>query len=397
MKPLVVYLETMPMHSVSRTRGKSMRTLTVKLYNDEDCKYLNDMINVGGIIYNTALTIIQDEYKKEGKLMRKNDLQKILKDIRNSEENSFWQMVGSQAVQDITDRIYRSYNRFLKDREKGIRTSPPKRKKVKKYKSVTYKQSGYKFLPDRKVRIGNHIYRYWDSYDGLLETVDVHTMTIKRNILGEYFLFMTVDASITMGENRDGRYAVGMDFGLRTFLTLSDGTRIESPQFFRKGIKEIRKASKELSRKEEGSNGYVKAQKALYRRHEHVANCRRDWFFKLAHELCSAYSVIVIEDLNIKGMARLWGRKVNDYAYSEFVRILEWIALKHGTVIERVDRFYPSLQTCSRCGALNTSMKDLRKRTFKCEACSLEMDRDENAAVNLKNEGLRMLNKLEVV
>ena len=84
MKPLVVYLETMPMHSVSRTRGKSMRTLTVKLYNDEDCKYLNGMINVGGIIYNTALTIIQDEYKKEGKLMRKNDLQKILKDIRKA-------------------------------------------------------------------------------------------------------------------------------------------------------------------------------------------------------------------------------------------------------------------------------------------------------------------------
>ena len=114
-----------------------MKSLTVKLYNDEDCKYLNDMINVGGIIYNTAITIIQDEYKKDGKLMKKNDLQKILKDMRNSEEHSFWQMVGSQAVQDITDRIYRSYNRFFKDRKNGIKTSPPKRKKVKKYKSVT--------------------------------------------------------------------------------------------------------------------------------------------------------------------------------------------------------------------------------------------------------------------
>ena len=160
MKSLVVYPETMPMHSVSRTRGKSMMTLTVKLYNDEDCKYLDDMINVGGIIYNTALTIIQDEYKKDGKLMKKHELQKILKDIRNSEENSFWQMVGSQAVQDITDRIYRSYNRFFKDKENGIKTSPPKRKKVRKYKSITYKQAGYRFLPDSKVRIGNHIYRY---------------------------------------------------------------------------------------------------------------------------------------------------------------------------------------------------------------------------------------------
>ena len=83
--------------------------------------------------------------------MKKVDLQKILKDMRNSEENSFWQMVGSQAVQDITDRIYRSYNKFFSDKKKGIKTSPPKRKKVRKYKSVTYKQSGYKFIPGGKV------------------------------------------------------------------------------------------------------------------------------------------------------------------------------------------------------------------------------------------------------
>ena len=374
-----------------------MKSLTVKLYNDEDCKYLNDMINVGGIIYNTAITIIQDEYKKDGRLMKKNDLQKILKDMRNSEEHSFWQMVGSQAVQDITDRIYRSYNRFFKDKKNGIKTSPPKRKKVKKYKSVTYKQAGYKFLPGGRVRIAGRIYRYWDSYDGLLETVKVHTMTIKRNALGEYFLFMTADAPITMGENRDKRCEVGMDFGLKTFLTLSDGTRIESPEFFKKGIAGIRKANKELSRKKEGSKGKLKAEKALYRRHEHIANCRRDWFFKLAHELCSKYSVIAIEDLNLKGMAKLWGRKVNDYAFGEFVRILEWVSSKHDTVIVKADRFYPSSQTCSRCGALNHDMKDLRKRTFRCGACSLEIDRDLNAAVNLKNEGLRKIKDLSAV
>lgn len=369
-----------------------MKTLTVKMYNNEDCKRFNNMIDVGGIIYNTALTIIQDHYKAEGKLMKKKDLQKILKDIRNSEENSFWQMVGSQAVQDVTDRIYRSYNKFFKDKKKGIKTSPPKRKKVKKYKSVTYKQSGYKFLPGGKVKIGGHIYRYWDSYDGLLETVRVHTMTIKRNILGEYFLFITVDTPITMGKNRDERYAVGMDFGLKTFLTLSDGTMIESPEFFKKGIKGIQKASKELSRKKEGSNGYLKALKTLYRRHEYIANCRRDWFFKLAHELCSKYSVIAIENLNLKGMAKLWGRKVNDLAYAEFVKILKWIAKKHDTKIIEVGPFYPSSQTCPRCGKRNVEMKDLKRRTFICEACNLEIDRDIAAAINIRNEGLRLLN-----
>ena len=306
-------------------------------------------------------------------------------------------MVGSQAVQNITDMIYRSYAKFFTDRKNGIKTSPPKRKKVKKYKSVTYKRAGYKFLPGGKVKICDHIYRYWESYDGLLETVRVHTMTIKRNILGEYFLFITVDTPITMGKNRDMRYPVGMDFGLKTFLTLSDGTRIESPEFFKKGIKGIKKASKELSRKPEGSKGWLKAVKTLCRRHGYIANCKRDWFFKLAHELCSKYSVIAIENLNLKGMAKLWGRKVNDLAYAEFVKILKWISLKHDTKIIEVGTFYPSSQVCSCCGALNPSMKDLRRRTFKCEACSLEMDRDENAAVNIRNEGLRIIKDLSAV
>lgn len=368
-----------------------MRTISVKLYNNEDCKHLNNMIDVGGIIYNTALTIIQEYYEKEGKLMQKNELQKILKGMRNCEGNSFWKIVGSQAVQDITDRIYRSYNIFFKYKRKGVKVSPPRRRNVKKYKSITYKQAGYRFLPDSKVRIGNHIYRYWDSYDGLLETVDVHTMTIKRNVLGEYFLFMTVDAPVTMGGNRDGRYAVGMDFGLRTFLTLSDGTKIESPQFFRKGIDGLRKANRILSRKEDGSKGHMKATQALYRRHEYIANCRRDWFFKLSHELCSKYDVIAIEDLNLKDMAKSWGRKVNDYAFAEFVRILGWISSGHGTRIVKVDRFYPSSQVCSSCGKMNPAMKELKERTFKCESCSFEVDRDINASINIRNEGLRIM------
>lgn len=374
-----------------------MKTLSVKLYNSDKLGFLDDMIDIAGIIYNTALTIIHDSYKEQGVLIKKHDLQKILKEKRNSEENIFWKKVGSQAVQDITDRIYRSYNRFFKDIRKGIKTSAPKRKKVKKYKSVTYKQSGYKFLAGGKVSICGQIYRYWDSYDGLLETVRIHTMTVKRNVLGEFFLFMTVDAPITMGENRDTRTSVGMDFGLKTFLTLSDGTRIESPEFFRKGMKDIRRANKALSGKKKGGGGYGKAVRHLYRRHEYIADCRRDWFFKLSHELCSKYGIIAIEDLDMKGLSRLWGRKIHDYAFSEFVEILEWTAIKHGTHIVKVDRFYPSSQTCSRCGALNPEMKDLDRRTFRCDVCSMEADRDFNAAVNIRNEGLRLLKNLKAV
>ena len=367
-----------------------MRTLTVKLYGSDDFGYLGDMINIAGIIYNTALTIIQDHYTETGKLLDKYELQKQLRDLRNADENRHWRYVGSQAVQEITDRIYRAYRLFFTNREKGVKCSPPRRRKVKKYKSVTYKQAGYRFLPGGRVSINGHIYRYWDSYDGLLERIEIKTVTVKRNILGEFFVYVTTDSPVTMREARDGRGEVGMDFGLRTFLTLSDGTVIRSPEFFRRGAAGVRKANRALSRKVPGSNGYVRALKDLYRRHQDIANRRRDWFWKLSHELCSRYGVIAIEELNIKGMAKLWGRKVHDYAFSEFVEILEWCARKYGTEIVRCGRYYQSSQRCSVCGHVWSGTKDLSVREWTCPECGAEHDRDMNAAVNILAEAKRI-------
>ena len=184
-----------------------------------------------------------------------------------------------------------------------------------------------------------------------------------------------------------------MDFGLRTFLTLSDGERIKSPQFFREGINAIRKANRSLSRREIGSGGWVRASKALYRVHERIRNQRRDWFWKTAqaHDLCRKYRTIVIEDLNLKAMQRLWGRKVSDYAYGEFIPILEHVARKYGTTIVKVDRFFPSSQTCSVCGHRNSEAKDLKVRQWTCPRCGEGHDRDVNASRSILKEGLKMI------
>ena len=372
-----------------------MRTLTVKLYNSDDFGYLSDMINIAGIIYNTALTIIQDHYDATGELMDKYELQKQLRDLRNADENRHWRYVGSQAVQDITDRIYRAYRLFFSNKKKGVKCSPPRRRKVRKYKSVTYKQAGYKFLPDGRISINGYIYRYWDSYDGLLERIEIKTVTIKRSILGEFFVYVTTDSPATMREARDGRGEVGMDFGLKTFLTLSDGSVIRSPEFFRQGVNEVRKANRALSRKVSGSNGYNRALRTLYRRHQDIANRRRDWFWKISHCLCSKYSVIAIEDLNINGMAKLWGRKVYDYAFSEFVEILEWCARKYGTRVIRIGRYYPSSQTCCACGHVWPGTKDLSVREWICPECGVTHDRDVNAAMNILAEAKRIINRME--
>ncbi len=368
-----------------------MRTLRLKLWSSSDSGYLDQLIDISGIIWNECLSITRRHYDETKKLLPKSELSRMLPDLKKA--NPFWSLVNSQAIQQIIDRIYLAYDQFFRKRKDGRKASPPKYRKVKKYRSFTLKQTGYKVRTGGRIRIGRCIYRYHDSYDGLLERVDkIHTITVKRNALGEFFIYAVIDSGATMVESRGDRDAVGMDFGLRAFLTLSDGTRIESPRFYWKDIREIRKACKEVSRKEKGSGNWWRAMKALCRRHDDISNRRRDWFWKTAHGLCSRYSIICLEDLDLRGMAKLWGRKVHDIAFGEFVEILQQCARKHGTELVFVDRFYASSRTCSECGGYNDALM-LKDRSFVCPRCTHVEDRDTNAAKNILREGLRLLSQ----
>ncbi|MBN8563156.1 MAG: transposase [Leptolyngbya sp. UWPOB_LEPTO1] len=175
----------------------------------------------------------------------------------------------------------------------------------------------------------------------------------------------------------------GFDFGLKTFLTCSEGFKIESPLFFKQGLNAIRKACKQLSRKQKGSKQREKARKHLVRQYEKIANQRRDWFWQLAHELTNQFDVLYFETLNLKGMQRLWGRKIQDLALREFLSILEWVAQKKGKLVEYRDPWFPSSKMCSKCGHVLESL-DLKTREWRCPECNTLHDRDESAAKNIK-------------
>jgi len=178
----------------------------------------------------------------------------------------------------------------------------------------------------------------------------------------------------------------GFDFGLKTFLTCSDGSRIESPQFFKQSLNAIKKASSHHSKKLKGSSNRERARKNLVRKHENIANTRRNWFWKLAHDLTDKFDVLCFETLNLKGMQRLWGRKISDLAFGEFLQILEWVANKKRKQVVFVDQWYPSSKTCSSCGHVLESL-DLSVRKWRCPSCQQVNGRDENAAKNIQMVG----------
>ena len=157
-----------------------MKTLKFKLYQSKRNKHLKRSINVAGVIYNHCIALHKRYYRMWGKHLNCAKLQGHIAKLRK--RKAFWQSVGSQAVQDICQRIERAYQLFFKHHKKGVR--PPNFKKVRRYKSFTLKQAGYKFLTGNRVKIGNRVYQYWNSRP--IEGT-VKTLTIKRTTLGQYF------------------------------------------------------------------------------------------------------------------------------------------------------------------------------------------------------------------
>jgi putative transposase len=190
----------------------------------------------------------------------------------------------------------------------------------------------------------------------------------------------------------------GFDFGLKDFLTLHDGEqtkRIESPLFFKQHLNKIRKLNKALSRKKYGSKARKRAKYALAREYKRITDKRRDYFFKLANQLTDKYDVLCFEDLNIKAMKKLWGRKISDLAFSEFLTILQYVAKCKGCVVHFVDRFYPSSKTCHGCKHKLDKL-ELSVRRWRCPNCGNVNDRDENASMNIRSQGIANLGLADV-
>ena len=212
-------------------------------------------------------------------------------------------------------------------------------------------------------------------------------MTISQRA-GRWFASLTIereDEPITQAPKGD---SVGVDLGIKTLATLSNGTVFENPRHLKKSERKLRRAQQTLSRKTPGSNRRAKAKARVARIHAHVANQRKDALHKLTTHLASKYSEISIEDLNVSGMAKnhALAKSVMDASFGEFRRQLEYKTTRTGARLNIVDRWYPSSKMCSRCGRVKAKLS-LSERTYKCDGCGLVMDRDLNAAININVAG----------
>ena len=364
-----------------------VRTYKFKLYRSKKNKHLHQQIDIAGLIYNHCIALHRRYYRLFGKVINKFQLMKHLTKLKKLDRFSHWNLVGSQAIQDIVERIDKAYQLFFGNLKRKVRTSPPGFKKVKRYSSFTLKQAGWKLLNSNRIRIQGGIYKFSKSRE---IPTNVKTVTVKRDHFNNLWLYFVVEEEIDQNDRVMTGNVAGFDFGLKVFLTSSDREEIESPLYYRQAMVELKLAQQELSRKVKFSNGWKKARLVVTRIHERVVNKRRDWFFKLAHALTDRYDYLFFEDLNMKGMQAMWGRKVSDLSRSEFMGILSYVASTKGKTVHEINRFEPSSKTCSDCGHINKDLK-LSDRSWACPSCGCIHDRDYNASLNIFRVGASTL------
>ena len=212
-------------------------------------------------------------------------------------------------------------------------------------------------------------------------------MTVSRRA-GRWYAALTVERDDKPVTKLPRGGAVGVDLGVKTLATLSDGTVIKNPRCLAASERRLKKAQKALSRKVKGSRRRAKARAKVARIHARVANQRLDAMHKATTWLAQTYSDISVEDLNAAGMVKNHhlAKAVSDAAFSEFRRQLEYKTARTGAVLHVIDRWYPSSKTCSNCGAVKAKLS-LSERVYRCDGCGLAMDRDLNAAINIKVAG----------
>jgi putative transposase len=223
----------------------------------------------------------------------------------------------------------------------------------------------------------------------------IKTVTVSKTPTGKYFASILFETEQDVPQPFTEGKVCGIDLGIKDFAIVNDGektSKYPNPRHLKKHEKNLARKQKKLSRKHKGSNSRNKARVLVAKVHEHISNTRQDYLHKLSTKVVNNNQVVVIEQLNIKGMVRnhKLGKAISDVGWGMFVNFLDYKLKQKGGVLIEIDRWFPSSKTCSSC-LYQMSEMPLNIREWTCPSCDTHHDRDENASKNIRAEGMRML------
>jgi len=327
--------------------------------------------------YNWGLSKWKEEYEAGNKSTGRS-LKKQFNAVKKAEYPWITE-VTKCAVDAAFENLNKAFQNFFRDIKKGKRNSYPKFHKKGIKDSFTVDNT--KFTVDgKKIRIPK--LGWVRMTEELRFSGKIMSATIRKKA-GRWFVSINVETNDTENENQVSGGVVGIDLGIKTLATLSDGTVFENPKTYYKYDKQLRRAQKSLSRKKKGSKNRSKAKLKLSRIHYRIKCVVDDYVHKMTRYIANNYHTVVLEDLNVKGMQK--NRHLSKaVSRANFYKIRQFLTYKCQDV-RFIDRFFPSSKTCSSCGKIQDM--PLHRRVYNC-SCGLTLDRDVNAAINILGQGL---------
>lgn len=349
-------------------------------------------------VYNRALDVKKTAYSETGKSIATNDLIKMIPAWKRDPETSWLAQVDSMALQQSIRDLDRAYKNFFRRVREGGKPGFPKFKS-RRHARQSYRTNGGKVLDRNHIalpKLGTVRAKVSRPLQGRFISV-----TVSLDAAGRYFAtFLCIDVPSKDAPATDRE--VGIDLGVETLATLSDGTKIENPRHLKKYERKLAREQRRLSRRkgarkgEKQSRRYLKQRKRVARIHANIADARTDALHKVTTMLADENQVLCMEDLNAKGMMKNHhlAKAVTDASFGEFARLLEYKCDERGRSLVKIGRFYPSSKTCSACGHRLDALP-LSVRSWDCLACGAHHDRDVNAARNILTEGKRILSNTQ--
>lgn len=363
-----------------------LKAVKVRIYpTDEQQAHLVQAFGCVRWVWNQSLSVMSLTYKETGKGLSAYDMKKQIPVWKV--EYQWLKECYSQCLQQSVLNLSQAFINFFDGRAQY-----PTFKNRNGRQSIQYPQN-VKVFSDKELK-----------FPGKLGVVDakVHrninegalkTVTVSRMPDGRYYASLLIEDGLTKPESSSEGKAIGIDLGLIDFAVTSDGSKYQNPRHIKKHERNLKRKQRKLSRKKDKTTAKRrKAKKAVAKVHSKISRVREDFLHKLSRKTVNENQVIVVENLAVKNMVKNHNlaKSISDTGWGMFTTMLKYKAEQEGKIYLEIGRFFPSSHLCSNT-LLSVSKMDLSVRLFDCPHCGHKHDRDINAAINIKNEGLRIL------
>jgi putative transposase len=332
--------------------------------------------------WNYSLNLCQETYKETGKGLSRFAIQRLLPGLKK--ENEWLKDAYSQCLQSVALNLSTAYKNFFEKRGGFPKFKSKRGRQSIQFPSNVKIEGDYIKLPGK---VGKVYFKQNRAFEGKIKTT-----TISLNPDGKYFVSILVNDDKALPSSSTKGKAIGIDLGITHFATTSYGSKFDNPRHTNKHAHKLKKKQQSLSRKVKGSNRRNKARRLVAKVHSKIRRSREDFLHKLSRKIVNENQVIVVENLAVRNMVKNHNlsKAINDCGWGQFTTMLKYKSEWEGKTYLEIDRWFPSSKTCNVCLNKVDSL-NLDVRSWTCSKCNTKHDRDINAAINIKNEGLRIL------